>query len=149
MGHLSANRCVTRFVGAQEPDASKVGQVQEQHREEQPVFRQSFSIMRRARAPRSAFVTHSEPRPVGRGAPPPAPMESNTSRSRRFTREDWAGIAFALVRLGFCTYRALTQSIVHDEGFSFQRFVSGPWSNVYSTYDANNHVLNTLLAKLS
>jgi hypothetical protein len=60
-----------------------------------------------------------------------------------------AAIALALARTVFCAYRAATQSIVHDEAFTFHRFVSGPWENIYSLFDANNHILYSILAKLS
>jgi len=57
-------------------------------------------------------------------------------------------VALALARLIFCGYRAVHQSIVIDEAYTYLRFIRGPWSVVYSPYDANNHVLNTILAKL-
>ena len=50
----------------------------------------------------------------------------------------------ALSRLGLCAYRAATQSITHDEAFTYLQFVSGPWSNLFSNYDANNHVLTSV-----
>src|SRR5262249_27918122 len=31
----------------------------------------------------------------------------------------------------------------------YLNFASGPWSNLYTTFDANNHVLNTILIRLS
>lgn len=65
-----------------------------------------------------------------------------------FSENGWA-LLLALARLGFCAYRAATQSIIHDEAFSYLRFISGPWSNLYTTYDANNHVLYTILARFS
>lgn len=54
-----------------------------------------------------------------------------------------------LLRFAFCTYRAATQSITHDEAFTYLRFVSGDWSNSYQAYDANNHILYTILARIS
>jgi hypothetical protein len=61
----------------------------------------------------------------------------------------WA-VLFALLRMGLCGYRAATQSIVHDEAFSFFRFLNGPWSDLWSPlYDASNHVLYMVLAKCS
>jgi hypothetical protein len=41
-------------------------------------------------------------------------------------REKMAAVLFALARLTFCCYRAVHQSIVIDEAFSFGRFVKGP-----------------------
>jgi MFS family permease len=46
-------------------------------------------------------------------------------------------------------YRARTQSFTADEALTYNNFVSGPWRAVWVEYDANNHVLNTLLARLS
>jgi hypothetical protein len=57
--------------------------------------------------------------------------------------------ALALARLGFCAYRAVHQSITIDEAYTYIRFVSGPWANLVRPYDANNHVLHTILVKLS
>ncbi len=63
--------------------------------------------------------------------------------------EYFAATAIALMRFIFCCYRASHQSVVIDEAFSFRRFVSGPWAQIYSKYDAGNHVLYSILAKLS
>jgi len=64
-------------------------------------------------------------------------------------RERLAILSFALVRTAFCAYRAATQSITSDEAFSYSDFISGKWSDIYRRYDANNHVLYSILAKLS
>jgi hypothetical protein len=58
-------------------------------------------------------------------------------------------ILFALARTVFCAYRALTQSLTGDEAFSYNNFISGSWSRLYGHYDANNHVLYSILAKFS
>ncbi len=58
-------------------------------------------------------------------------------------------ILLALARLVLCAYRASHQSIVIDEAFTFNHFVDGPWSNIYSSPDANYHVLYSILAQLS
>jgi len=50
---------------------------------------------------------------------------------------------------GFCAYRAYTQSITYDEACTYLEFVRGSWWNAVTQYSANNHVLFTLLAKLS
>ena len=57
-------------------------------------------------------------------------------------------IAFALARTIVCAWRAAHQSITHDEAFSFLYFVDGPWSSLWSPYQAANHVLYSFLAKL-
>ena len=46
-------------------------------------------------------------------------------------------------------YRASTQSVVYDEAFTYLAFLSGPLSLVFTEYTANNHVLFSLLARLS
>lgn len=63
--------------------------------------------------------------------------------------EHLLAIAFALGRTGLCAYRAAAQAVVHDEAFFFGRFVDGAWSQLWSPYDAANHVLYTVLAKIS
>jgi hypothetical protein len=51
----------------------------------------------------------------------------------------------------FClnVYRAVTQSITTDEAFTYDRFVSKPSGGLVERFDANNHVLNSLLSKAS
>jgi len=66
-----------------------------------------------------------------------------------FRTERAAAIAFALARLLFCVYRAAEQSITIDEAYTYERFLSGGWGAIYGKYDANNHVLYSILAKLS
>ena len=64
-------------------------------------------------------------------------------------RERIVAIALILARTAVCAYRAATQSIVHDEAFSFNLFLNHSWHDVYFHYNAANHVLFSLLAKLS
>ena len=63
--------------------------------------------------------------------------------------ERMVAIGLVLVRTVLCAYRAATQSIVHDEAFSFNLFLSHSWRDAYLNNDAANHVLFSLLAKLS
>jgi hypothetical protein len=49
----------------------------------------------------------------------------------------------------FTAYRAATQSIVCDEALTYHWYVSQSWSALTDRFDANNHVLFTLLSKLS
>jgi 4-amino-4-deoxy-L-arabinose transferase-like glycosyltransferase len=63
--------------------------------------------------------------------------------------ERTAAVSLALARTAVCAYRAATQSIVHDEAFSFNLFLSHSWHDAYFQYNAANHVLFSLLAKLS
>jgi len=46
-------------------------------------------------------------------------------------------------------YRAATQSIVHDEALSWELYLSGPASAMFTTWDPNNHFLATLLFRIS
>jgi hypothetical protein len=52
-------------------------------------------------------------------------------------------------RLVFCVYRATRQSITHDEAFTYLTFVKVPIFIAVDAFDANNHILHTLLCKLS
>ena len=63
--------------------------------------------------------------------------------------EQLLAIAFALARTAVCAWRAAHQSIAHDEAISYLRFIYGPWSSLWSRYDAANHVLYSFLAKVS
>src|SRR6059058_5855335 len=66
----------------------------------------------------------------------------------RGSAEQLFAVAFAFARTIVCAWRAAHQSIVHDEAFSFLRFIDGPWSSLWSRYDAANHVLYSFLAKV-
>ena len=55
----------------------------------------------------------------------------------------------ALARTAFCIYRAGTQSITIDEATTYLNYVRDSWTNVWSRYDPNNHVLYSLLAQFS
>ncbi len=68
---------------------------------------------------------------------------------RPFFSERALALAFASIRTAVCAYRAAAQSMVHDEALTFNDFVSGSWHDVYFRYQVNNHVLFSLLAKLS
>jgi hypothetical protein len=46
-------------------------------------------------------------------------------------------------------YRAWSQSICHDEAFTYDAYLSGTFASLFDHYDANHHFLFTLLAKLS
>lgn len=46
-------------------------------------------------------------------------------------------------------YRAATQSLTIDEAFTYQLYLAKNLRAILTNYDANNHVLYTLLAKLS
>jgi hypothetical protein len=46
-------------------------------------------------------------------------------------------------------YRAATQSVAIDEAFTYNLFLAGPVDDLFTKYDANHHILNSLLSKLS
>jgi uncharacterized membrane protein len=63
----------------------------------------------------------------------------------------WNRLAWFLLLAVFATnvYRAVTQSITIDEAYTYLKFVSKPFAGLFEPFDANNHVLNTLLERLS
>ena len=58
-------------------------------------------------------------------------------------------LAVTVLAVGLTAYRAATQAVVHDEALTALEYVSGPWAAIFTRFDANNHVLFTLAAKLS
>jgi hypothetical protein len=50
---------------------------------------------------------------------------------------------------GVSVYRAATQAITHDEAVTCERYVSGPLYRLVSSTDANNHIVHSLLCRLS
>lgn len=70
-------------------------------------------------------------------------MEPTSTASTRLA----GGALWALFAVN--VYRAATQSITTDEAFTYNHFVRPPLKETLSIYDANNHMLNTLLAKAS
>jgi hypothetical protein len=56
-----------------------------------------------------------------------------------------AGLAAAVWT--WCAYRASTQSIIHDEAFTWQVYLAGPSSALWEVYEANHHFLATLLMR--
>lgn len=60
-----------------------------------------------------------------------------------------AVLLFALARTIFCGYRAAVQSITVDEATTYLNYVRGDWGGIWTNYDANNHILYSILAQLS
>jgi len=50
---------------------------------------------------------------------------------------------------GVCVYRAWSQSITFDEAYNYARFAGRGFRAVFTTYEAGNHVLYSLLERLS
>jgi hypothetical protein len=68
------------------------------------------------------------------------------------TRERlWVAFAAALAAALFVlnVYRAATQSVVIDEAMTYTEFVAPPLSDFFSKYEANNHILHSLLCRIS
>jgi hypothetical protein len=66
------------------------------------------------------------------------------------TREQGCVIALAVARTALSGYRATHQSITIDEAYTFNHYLDGAWSNIFAQpYFTNNHVLFSMLAKLS
>jgi uncharacterized membrane protein len=61
----------------------------------------------------------------------------------------WRLVAISLLTFLFCVnvYRAVTQSLTIDEAYTYNRFLSTDLRVALTEYDANNHVMYTLLAK--
>jgi hypothetical protein len=57
--------------------------------------------------------------------------------------------AAALAVFVFHVYRAGQLAITTDEAFTFQRFVGVRWLDLLRGYDANHHILHSILCKLS
>jgi hypothetical protein len=64
-------------------------------------------------------------------------------------REDLLAIACAVLRFAVCCYRAAHQAIIVDEATTYNKFVSGPWRKLFGRYDANNHILSSVLIKFT
>ncbi len=60
-----------------------------------------------------------------------------------------AALALLAVVLAANVYRAATQSFTTDEAYTANLYLHAPFRDVLTLYDANNHVLNTLLLRLS
>ncbi|MEP6539283.1 MAG: hypothetical protein ABJF23_28360 [Bryobacteraceae bacterium] len=61
----------------------------------------------------------------------------------------WTAIVLLAGLFMVNVYRAATQSLTIDEAFTYQLYLAKNLRAILTEYDANNHVLYTLLAKLS
>ncbi len=59
------------------------------------------------------------------------------------------GIAIVIGVFAVNVYRARYQSITADEAFAWDLYIANPFHWILSVYGANNHVLQTLLSRLS
>lgn len=60
-----------------------------------------------------------------------------------------AAQALLLGLFAVCVYRAITQSIVHDEALTWELYIARPIGAIFYTYDANHHFLNSILARFT
>jgi uncharacterized membrane protein len=70
-------------------------------------------------------------------------MERTSTASIKTAR--WFLAALVAVNL----YRALTQSVTPGEAWNYNQYIAPPWAEAFSRFDINNHVLNTLLVRIS
>jgi uncharacterized membrane protein len=70
-------------------------------------------------------------------------MEPTSTASIKTAR--WFLAALLAVNL----YRAMTQSVTPGEAWNYDRFIGPTWKEALARFDVNNHVLNTLLVRLS
>jgi hypothetical protein len=60
-----------------------------------------------------------------------------------------AGGALLLGLFALCVYRAATQAVSHDEALTWLLYLDHPFSTMFASWRANDHVLHTALAWLS
>jgi uncharacterized membrane protein len=70
-------------------------------------------------------------------------MEPTSTASIRIAR--WFLAALLAVNL----YRAMTQSVTPGEAWNYDRYIGSTWKEAFAHFDVNNHVLNTLLVRIS
>ncbi len=70
-------------------------------------------------------------------------MEPTSTASIRTARWLLGGL------LAVNLYRAMTQSVTPGEAWNYYRFIAPGWTEALSRFDINNHVLNTLLVRIS
>jgi hypothetical protein len=58
-------------------------------------------------------------------------------------------ILLLIVLFAANVYRAATQSVAIDEAFTYNIFLAGPVSDLFTKYNAAHHVLHTMLCKVS
>ena len=77
--------------------------------------------------------------------------EGVSQSSASLSGHPWRLFAVVLLAVLFATniYRAVTQSVSHDEATFFEWMLTGPWSQVLDFEHGNHHVLSDLLCKLT
>lgn len=95
------------------------------------------------RRPRTLWSNKGGNSPVSVPPQPPAPVVRRVGARLIF------GIIATLLLTVVNIYRATTVSIAGDEALTYHWFVRDSWRHLFTSYDANHHVLHTLLAKAS
>lgn len=67
----------------------------------------------------------------------------------RVTGPEAAAIGVVVLLVALNVYRAWAQSVTIDEARNYNLFISEPLSRMFAVHDAANHVLQTLLSKIS
>src|ERR1019366_92359 len=70
-------------------------------------------------------------------------MEPASTASIKTARWFLAGL------LAVNLYRAMTQSVTPGEAWNYHRYIAPTWAEALARFDINNHVLNTLLVRIS
>jgi uncharacterized membrane protein len=70
-------------------------------------------------------------------------MEPTSTASIKTARWFLAGL------LAVNLYRAMTQSVTPGEAWNYDRFIAPTWVEALASFDVNDHVLNTLLIRIS
>src|SRR5262249_14534876 len=74
---------------------------------------------------------------------------SESASPRRVTNGELISGLMIAALLALNGYRAATQSLTHDEALTYNWFVNKTWGTVFHVYEANHHILYTILEKLS
>ncbi len=72
-----------------------------------------------------------------------------TALAQRSLTEKRLVLVVAAARTALCTWRAAHQSITIDEATTYRFYVAAPWPSLYRHYIPNDHLLNSVLARLS
>src|SRR2546427_2961314 len=86
----------------------------------------------------SSSIPHS-------GASPswPGTMERTSTTSTNLARAGMAALC------AWSVIRAATQSVTPGEAWNYDGYIGPGWRDAFARFDTNNHVLNTLLVRIS
>ncbi|MGA2328147.1 MAG: hypothetical protein ABSH05_17855 [Bryobacteraceae bacterium] len=72
-----------------------------------------------------------------------------SSKRIEVTAPEAVAIGAVAILFAVNVYRAWTQSVTIDEARNYEMFIAEPISRMFAAYDATNHVLQTVLSKIS